>query len=268
MTVPFDAGTIQGDIGVISYLTGSVWGDLPLSALPLQAVRSSQPMLSVSNCPRRIVHSPIASMLQPSQILSVAGRVGLLTMSVLLTFVPTAALAQDHSSDHETSAPMAAERLPAETVIMADVHVPQLATNSIIGAALCFAVGFGACLLVVHYLLPSLVHAQCVAIVREHLDYASRESDIRVVVLDREHHDSLQRPRRVAAPASEEIAAFSYESPHHLRVDKPQTSASRSHTMPTHASNENAATSMLSQIYEQNLHLRDQLRQQSRSVKQ
>ncbi len=144
----------------------------------------------------------------------------------------------------------------------------QLETNSVIAAALCFAVGFGACLLVVYQLLPSLVYAQCIEIVRDYLDYARRESDIRVVVLDRESHAMLQKPRRASVPAAETIAETNHESQQHLRVDKPTAPASDAQVDQAGIQRVDAPNSMLSQIYEQNLHLRDQLRKQSRSVKQ
>jgi hypothetical protein len=203
-------------------------------------------------------------MLQRRQILSIVRQVGL----VSLLLAPTVAATQDRAGAYETPATFMSERLPAETVITADVGVLQLDANTIIGAALCFAVGFGACLLVVHYMLPSLVHAQCIEIVREYLDYTRRESDIRVVVLDRDSHEPRQRPRRVAAPTDEEVAASSYESQPYLRVDTPKTSSNYAPAMPTTTHSEETPSAMLSQIYEQNLHLRDQLRKQSRSVRQ
>ena len=143
----------------------------------------------------------------------------------------------------------------------------QLESNSIIGAALCFAVGFGACLLVVYYLLPALVHAQCVEIVREYLDYTRRESDIRIVVLDRESPEPLRKPRRVSLPARDVFTEPSSESQRHLRVDRPIPPASSAQVEPSENRSNETPDSMLSQIYEQNLHLQEQLRKQNRSVK-
>ncbi|MBI2479195.1 MAG: hypothetical protein HYV60_11345 [Planctomycetia bacterium] len=197
-----------------------------------------------------------------------ANRVGLVTVSLLLTFVPLTTSAQDRSWKHEMPANTAAERLPAETAITADIRMPQVEANSIIVATLSFAVGFGVCLLLVHYMLPALVHVQCIEIVREYLDYARRESDIRVVVLDRESQEPLQRPRRVATRAAEVSTASSYESQHHFRVDQPEPPASYAPVAPAKLRSDDTPGSMLSQIYEQNLQLRDQLRKQSRSVKQ
>jgi hypothetical protein len=206
-------------------------------------------------------------MLQRRQILEVASRIGLVTFSLLMAIAPSAASAQTRSWRHETPATIEAERLSAENVVPADLRVPQLEANSIIAATLCFAVGFVACLLIVHCMLPSLVHAQCVEIVREYLEFTRRESDIRVVVLDRNSHQPLHRPRRAATLAAEAIPESSYESHHHLRVDKPNPSSGYAPVTPTQIRNEDAPGSMLSQIYEQNLHLRDQLRQHSQSVK-
>jgi hypothetical protein len=221
-------------------------------------------MLSVGNRAHQKVRLPIASMLQRRQILSFVRQFGLIS----LLLAPAVAKTQDRALAYETPVTFVSERLPAETVITADVGVLQLDANTIIGAAMCFAVGFGACLLVVHYMLPSLVHAQCVEIVREYLDHTRREADIRVVVLDRDSHEPLQRQRRVAAPTNEEVAAPNYESQQYLRVDKPKTSSNYVPTMPTTTHSEEAPNAVLSQVYEQNLHLRDQLRKQSRSVRQ
>jgi hypothetical protein len=202
-------------------------------------------------------------MLQRRKNLKVTSHFGLLTISLLLATAPTVSLAADRSSAYESLGATVAGQRPGETATTTESRVPQLETSSVIAAALCFAVGFGACLLLVHFMLPSLVHAQCGEIVREHLDLLRRESDVRVVVLDRESHAPLRKPRRVSTPAAETVAESRVESQQHLRVDRPVAPAG---TPDVHG--DDAPNSMLSQIYEQNLHLRDQLRKQSRSVKQ
>ena len=204
---------------------------------------------------------------QRRKILGIAKRVGLVTFSFLLAFAPSVSVAQVRPWDHGSLEATEAEHLPVEPIAV-DWRVPQFETNSVIAATLCFAVGFGACLLVVHSMLPSLVHAQCIEIVREYMDHTKRESDIRVVVLDRGSHEPLQQPRRVRVPAAKSIAETSFESQHHLRVDKPAAPAGYAPVGPPNRHSDDAPSSMLSQIYEQNLHLRDQMRKQSRSVKQ
>ncbi|MDA1050771.1 MAG: hypothetical protein O3C40_09865 [Planctomycetota bacterium] len=177
-------------------------------------------------------------------------------------------MAQDPSWRHGARPADEARQLPAEAVIQADLRVPQVETSSVISAVLCFAVGFGACLLVVHYMLPALVHAQCVEIVREYVDHTRRESDIRVVVLDRERHEPLRKPRRVSVPAGDENADTLDAAQHYLRVDKPTSVADSAPLGASDSHRDESSDSMLSQIYQHNLRLRDQLRKQSQSVKQ
>lgn len=202
-------------------------------------------------------------MLQRRKNLRVTRRGGLVTLALLLAIAPAVSVARDRSSAYDSHAAADVEQLPAETAMTTDLRVPQLETSSVIAASLCFAVGFGACLLLVHAMLPSLVRGQCDEIVREYLDLARRESDIRVVVLNRDTHQPSQKPRRASVPVAESTAESSYELQQHLRVDQPAAPAG-----PAESRSVDAPNSMLSQIYEQNLHLRDQMRQQSRSVKQ
>lgn len=207
-------------------------------------------------------------MLPRRQILVIVGRVGFVTLSLLLMSAPPPTSAQDRPWEQAEAATFESERHSDPTTTVPRVGVSQLETNTIIGATLCFAVGFGACLLVVHFMLPSLVHAQCVEIVRDYIEYSRRESDIRVVFLDRDGHETLQRPRRVAPSVVEPHAESHDESRSHRRVDRPSPSSGREPTTPGSTQAESASNSLLSQIYEQNLHLRDQLREQSRNVKQ
>ncbi|MCA9122755.1 MAG: hypothetical protein H6822_15535 [Planctomycetaceae bacterium] len=188
-----------------------------------------------------------------------------MTLSFLVLSVHAMSRAQDEASSYESPSVMESELLPSESVLSADLRITDLDAHRIIGATLCFAVGFGACLLIVHYMLPSLVHAQCVEIVREYMAHAPRDADVRVVFLDREGHELLQRPRRVTAPSTEPTKAFDTHVEHRHRVD-PAT-ASPGHTLAPKGGKE-LSDSMLSEIYRQNLHLRDQMQQQSRSVKQ
>ncbi|MBC8355161.1 MAG: hypothetical protein H8E66_24565 [Planctomycetes bacterium] len=197
----------------------------------------------------------------------IARRIGTITVCVLLAISTTAAAAQHAQLEFESLPSVSPEQQPAETVISADFRVPALEANSIIGAVLCFAVGFAACLLVVHYMLPSLVHAQCVEIVREYVDLTKRESDIRVVVLDREDHEPLRKPRRVSVPVRDQVIESINDSENQLRVDNPSIPTESPQNTSTNIPSEDNSDSMLSQIYQQNLHLRDQLRKQSRSVK-
>ncbi|MEX0819353.1 MAG: hypothetical protein WD070_07160 [Pirellulaceae bacterium] len=178
-----------------------------------------------------------------------------------LAIAASAGAAQDRSWDGEAGTPGVVER------VAADAPMLKIETNSIILAVLCFAVGFAACLLVVRSLLPSLVHVQCVEIVREYLQHTRRESDVRVVVLDREPREPLRQPRRVTAAPAETTVIASRELPPHLRVDRPTASASPARAGSSGQNDDSAPDSMLSQIYEQNLHLRDQLREQGRSVR-
>lgn len=207
-------------------------------------------------------------MLHRRPILEIARRIVLVTFSTLMTVAPISVSAQGRSWDYETPASFSTESLLPKTNLAADASTPKLEANAIIGATLCFAVGFGACLAIVHYLLPSLVHAQCVEIVRDYMDHAKRESDIRVVFLDRDGHESLQRPRRVATSNARTLDELSDDPEHRLRLDQPSASASYSQHSTTTANDQDTPSSMLSKIYEQNLHLREQLRKQSRSVKQ
>lgn len=207
-------------------------------------------------------------MLPRRQTLGIVGRVGFVTLSLLIMSALPRTSAQDRPWEQAEAATVESEQLSPPTAMAAGVGVSQLETNTIIGATLCFAVGFGACLFVVHFMLPVLVHAQCVEIVRDYVEYARRGSDIRVVFLDRDGHQTLQRPRRVAPPVVEPHVDAHYESQPNRRVDRPSPSSGHEPGTSSNVQGESAPNSMLSQIYEQNLHLHDQMRKQSRNVKQ
>jgi hypothetical protein len=129
-----------------------------------------------------------------------------------------------------------------------------LPADSVLLSLLSFAVGVGACLLVVSQMLPALVRSHCAEIVRDYMEFVHMDSDVRVVVIDRESisggapHGVAPR-RRAAVQASESDTS-------QLRVDRagPQT-------VPAPSGAE--MQSVLSHIYEQNVQLRNQLRSQS-----
>ncbi len=202
-------------------------------------------------------------------------RFSLLGCIALAWLVPIAANGQvnswpDTRTEYQNSAPNEFEPRPEYDNASADQHVPRFETNSIITAVFSFTVGFAACFFVVHSMLPSLVHAQCTEIVRDHLDLAQREPDIRVVVLDREQSDEMMKPRRagtrtVHVPvASVEPQSSSYQPQAGMRVDRAVPHSSISTKAADDAEPEQIPDAMLSQIYQQNLHLRQQMRDQTR----
>lgn len=194
------------------------------------------------------------------KIFVVVSRVALASIALLFALSSTESLAQFEPRRSST-----VEQTPTDVLISADDRGTRLETNSIIGAALCFAVGFAACFAIVHSMLPGLVRAQCLEIVREYLDYAKPSSDVRVVVLDRESREPLKVPRRTMESSVAQTPQAESSPLDGYRLDKPRTAPT-----PESTTNEDAssADSMLSQIYEQNVHLRDQLHKQSRRVRQ
>ena len=214
------------------------------------------------------IRLPNASMLPPPRTRQVTCRTAFAALAIFLASALTEAPAQDRSWESERSAAIEANRFADETVMSTDLRASRWEADPVISAVLCFAVGFGACLLIVHCMLPALVHAQCIEIVREYVEHARREPDVHVVVLDRDGHRVAQRPRRVATRSAKPVSKLTADVPHHRRVDQPSPSSSYTSSRPTNKQcEEQEPGSMLSQIYEQNLQLRDQLRKQSRSVK-
>ncbi len=201
-------------------------------------------------------------------------RFGLLVWVALACLVPVAASGQVNSwpdtwPAYQNSARNEVEPRSEYDVGSADSDVQQFDTNSIITAVFSFTVGFAACFFVVHSMLPSLVHAQCTEIVRDHLDLGQREPDIRVVVLDRDHGEELKKPRRatrtVSVPdTSVEPPSSTYRPRTEMRVGRvdPQSSIPSKATDGPAA--EQISDTMLSQIYQQNLSLREQMRDQTR----
>ena len=210
----------------------------------------------------------VAIMPQRNQNEAVANRARLAAILLLVVVAPAASVAQDDSRSLASPSAAVAEHRPIEPAAAANDRLARVSTNDVIAAVLCFAVGFAACLFIVHQMLPGLVHAECVETIRDYLAHTARESDIRVVILDRESHDTPRKPRRASMPTAEQAAETSHDSKLRHRVDQPGAAPRAEPDQTRDDHNDDAPESMLAQIYKQNLHLRDQLRRQSRSVKQ
>ena len=120
---------------------------------------------------------------------------------------------------------------------------------------LSFTVGVAACLLVVRAILPTLVQAHCAEIVRDHLDRASRDSGMKVLVIDRDFEPRSQSVRSPHVSAS--IAGKS------IRVDEVAEAPAQPKSMapPSHV----AKQSPFFNIYEENLGLSNQHRSQAKN---
>lgn len=115
---------------------------------------------------------------------------------------------------------------------------------------LSFAVGVAACLLVVRAMLPTLVRAHCAEVVREYIDRSSRESDVKVVVIDRDAEARNQ--------TAHVVPVQSRQSGRVIRVDA--ASATAQAPTGTSAPHDPQTQSILGRVYEQNLQLKKQLR--------
>jgi len=118
---------------------------------------------------------------------------------------------------------------------------------------LSFAVGVGACLLVVRAMLPTLVRANCAEIVRHYVERGTPETGVKVVVIDRDS------PR--GGQASPDSAIETTLAGRHVRVDGASTTPAPSQVKETPGNVE--TQSILGRVYEQNVRLRDQLRAQA-----
>jgi len=133
----------------------------------------------------------------------------------------------------------------------------EMPADSVLLSLLSFTVGVGASLLVVSQMLPALVRRHCAETVREYMEFAHKESEVRVVMIDRADVRADQShtltPRRRAPVVVEQ------SKPAERRVDRPQ-----GQPVPSPSSDEMQA--ILAHVYEQNVQLRDQLRQQSENT--
>lgn len=134
-----------------------------------------------------------------------------------------------------------------------DASQSMLPASDLSLSLLSFAVGVGACLIVVRALFPTLVRAHCAEIVRDYLDRAERDSGMKVLVIDR---DSNSRTQVVGSHDLPTTAAG-----RSVRVDEAATAP----VQPKRAApaKRDATQSMLGSIYQENLDLQSKLRSQN-----